>query len=157
MKKLLSLFAVLFLASSLKASALGDFWADLKSKSDLQLGDNVAPATFYDVKKGVPADERIKGGVQTTLYSYRIVDLNFALLKDVQTGDATVPGFSVGLRFEKYLGMALSKVAPILGENVDSPLFQRLRLGGYYAKDFKNHKESYGVAAYWVFSGKTEE
>lgn len=157
MKKLALLLSALLMSSVASASVLSDFWTDLKSKSDLQLLDNASPSTFYNLKKGVDADERIKGGFQTTFYSYRLLDVNFAVLKDIKTGDNPVPGGAVGLRFEKYVAQLCSKIAPLLGENIESPLFQRLRLGGYYAKDFKAHKESYGIAAYWIFGGKVED
>lgn len=153
MKKLTALTALLFAAASASAANIGDFWADLKSQSDLHLGDNVAPGTFYNLKKGATEDEKLLGGVVSTLWTYRIVDLNFTLVKGLKTGDRAIPGASVGLNLNKALFPVVSKLAPALGENVGSPLFERLRISGFYSKDFAEHKEAYGLAGYWVFGG----
>lgn len=157
LKYALALAAILFATSTASAANIGTFWTDLKSKSDLHLGDNVAPGTFYNLKKGAAEDEKLLGGVVSTLYTYRIVDLNFTLVKGLKTGDRAVPGASIGLNLNKLIAPIVTKIAPALGENAESPLFERLRISGFYSKDFAEHKEAYGVAGYWVFGAVTPE
>lgn len=149
--KRLIVFAALAVGPIFKPAAhagpLAEFWADVKAQSDLKLGDNIQPAVFYNVRKGVPATSRLTDGVVTTLYVYRQLDLNVGGLQGLNRGTKFIPVGTVDFRVDKYIAKGLSWIPGLLGEPANSDFFKRVKIGPFFAYDFQDRVKSYGFAA----------
>jgi hypothetical protein len=133
------------------AGSLTQILDDIKTNSNLKLFDNLQPATFYNLKKGTPRDQRVLGGGVTTFYQYRLLDVQIGTVKMVDTGDNYVPVFGAGLRLEKYIAKGIGWVAPYLGESANTVNFKNFRTGPYVAYQLTEPNKYKRIKAYGYY------
>ena len=133
---------------NMAVAGVQDVWELVKTRSDLHLGDNVQPAVFYNARKGATNDQRFFGGAVTTVYDYVgpkfQAEIQVGGLKGLGSGDPFIPTVGATIRLEQYLAYGFKWVPPLLGEPANLALFEDLRVGPYFAYDFREKQSFYG-------------
>jgi len=136
-----------------QAGVVGDMWNDLKVQSDLHLGDNVQPASFYNFNG--KSEAGVMAGFMTCVYSYRAFEAQLGGIKAIDSNAPFTPAIGAAIRTEKYIAKVLPFLTKIVGKDNIDPL-SRLRVGPFFSYDFQKRAPLYGIQGSLSFNVNPE-